>query len=51
MKRLVKKTEEEKLQPRNFVIQISPIYKGSDYFEVRKELAKEREKREKNQKI
>ena len=36
------------------MIQTSPIYKGNNYFEVRKELVKERkekEKREKNQKI
>lgn len=49
MKRLVKKKEEEKPRSRNFLIQIAPIYNGSDYFKVRKELAKERkEKREKN---
>ena len=54
MKRLVRKTEEEKPQSRDFLIQVAPPYKGSNYFEVRKELAKERkdkEKREKNQKI
>ena len=51
LKRLVKKTEEEKPQPRNFLIQTAPPYKGSNYFEVREELAKEKEKREKNQKI
>lgn len=51
MKRLVKKVEEEKPQARNFLIQTSPTYKGNNYFEVRKELAKEKEKREKNQKI
>lgn len=51
LKRLVRKTEEEKPQPRDFLIQTSPPYKGSNYFEIRKELAKEREKREKNQKI
>lgn len=51
MKRLVRKTEEEKPQTRDFLIQTSPIYKGSNYFEVREELAKEKEKREKNQKI
>lgn len=51
LKRLVRKTEEEKPQPRDFLIQTSPLYKGNNYFEVREELAKEREKREKNQKI
>ena len=54
MKRLVRKIEEEKPQPRNFLIQTSPLYKGNNYFEVREELAKEREekeKREKNQNI
>ena len=54
MKRLVRKTEEEKPQTRDFLIQIAPPYKGSNYFKVREELAKEREekeKREKNQKI
>lgn len=51
MKRLVRKTEEEKPQPRDFLIQTSPIYKGNNYFKVREELAKEKEKREKNQKI
>ena len=54
MKRLVRKTEEEKPQTRDFLIQIAPLYKGNNYFEVREELAKERkekEKREKNQKI
>lgn len=54
LKRLVKKTEEEKPRVRNFLIQTSPIYKGNNYFKVRKELTKEREekeKREKNQKI
>lgn len=54
LKRLVKKIEEEKPQPRNFLIQTSPLYKGNNYFKVREELAKEREekeKREKNQKI
>lgn len=50
MKRLVKK-KEEKPQPRDFLIQTSPIYKGNNYFKVREELAKEKEKREKNQKI
>lgn len=54
LKRLVKKIEEEKPQTRDFLIQTSPIYKGNNYFEVREEMAKEREekeKREKNQKI
>lgn len=54
LKRLVRKIKEEKPQSRDFLIQTSPIYKGSNYFEVREELAKEREekeKREKNQKI
>lgn len=51
LKRLVRKIEEEKPQTRDFLIQIAPPYKGSNYFEVREELAKEREKREKNQKI
>lgn len=51
MKRLVRKTEEEKPQARDFLIQTSPIYKGNNYFKVREELAKEKEKREKNQKI
>lgn len=54
MKRLVKKMEEEKPRSRDFLIQTSPLYKGNNYFEVREELAKERkekEKREKNQKI
>lgn len=51
LKRLVKKIEEEKPRPRNFLIQTSPIYKGNNYFKVREELAKEKEKREKNQKI
>lgn len=54
LKRLVKKIEEEKPQTRDFLIQTSPLYKGNNYFEVREELAKEREekeKREKNQKI
>lgn len=54
LKRLVKKIEEEKPQTRDFLIQTSPPYKGSNYFEIREELAKEREekeKREKNQKI
>lgn len=51
LKRLVKKIEEEKPQTRDFLIQTSPLYKGNNYFEVREELAKEKEKREKNQKI
>lgn len=51
LKRLVKKIEEEKPQTRDFLIQTSPIYKGNNYFKVREELAKEKEKREKNQKI
>lgn len=51
MKRLVRKIEEEKSQTRDFFIQTSPLYKGNNYFEVREELAKEKEKREKNQKI
>ena len=50
LKRLVKKIEEEKPQPRNFLIQTSPLYKGNNYFKVREELAKERKEREKNQK-
>lgn len=52
MKRLVKKIEEEKPQPREFLIQTTPIYKGNNYFEVREELVKKREeKREKNKNI
>lgn len=51
MKRLVKKIEEEKPQPREFLIQTTPVYKGNNYFEVRKELAKEREEKEKREKI
>ena len=50
MKRLVKKKEEEKPRSRNFLIQTAPPYKGSNYFEVREELVKEREEKEKREK-